>query len=157
VTSACRRIPDTERPGSQSPSRSADRSAVSYVRQARSLRGRHRKNSARLHDALRVLNARRSTPAADAASPEQAFYAAADAAFDGSTLRYSKRLELLTLAHRLGIPPFRGSLIIASVEHRRAAVPEAGASRGWIIAVSIGVLLQAAILLAAFRLLAQIP
>jgi hypothetical protein len=117
------------------------------------LRGRLRKYPAKLHGALRELNEERPALAAQPVTPEQAFYAAAEAAFDGAILRYSRRLELLTLADALDIPPVRASLIIASVQHRRGNALGSRPARGWFVPIFIGVLLQAAILISAALLL----
>jgi hypothetical protein len=153
VTTGRRRNPVTNR----APSRHSDaRSPVSYVRRARSLRGRLRREPAKLHQALRELNAQRPAPPTPAAAPvssEQAFYAAADAAFDGATLRYSQRLSLLMLSHALEIPRFRANLIIATVQHARRADVTPTPARGWILPISLGVVLQATILIAAAFLL----
>lgn len=154
MTNVRRRIHATERPGCPEPG-VGGRSPASYVRRARALRGRLGRKPVELHRALRDLNAAQPalpTPT-QAVSPAQAFYAAAEAAFDGGTLRYSQRLALLALAHTLEIPRGRANLIIASVQHARRTAVEPPPARGWILPISLGFLLQAAILISAVVLL----
>jgi hypothetical protein len=146
VTTVRRRIPVIDR----LPSQAAARSPAWYVRQARALRGRLRRNPAKLHRALRDLNAEQPAPSplpeSPPASAEQTFYAAAEAAFDGATLRYSQRLSLLDLAHALAIPRFRANLMIATVQHARQSAAGAAPARSWAWPISLGILLQATIL-----------
>jgi len=54
------------------------------------------------------------------------FAAAVENVLEGGLLRYSKRLELLKLAKRLGLERFQAALIIAQVQYRKGQL---GASR----------------------------
>ena len=68
---------------------------------------------------------------------------------EGAVLRYSRRMELLRSARRLGIGRFEANLIIATVLHRRgdgaAAEESASAGRGWGEAVFVFVVIQSVI------------
>jgi hypothetical protein len=55
---------------------------------------------------------------------QREFAAAVSQAMEGSLIRYSKRLELMALAERLGIGRFEANLLIAQVQQRTGGADE---------------------------------
>jgi hypothetical protein len=55
---------------------------------------------------------------------ENQFVAAVESAMEGPLLRYSKRIELLTMAEKLGIGRFQANLLIAQAQQRTGRADE---------------------------------
>jgi len=55
---------------------------------------------------------------------EHRFIAAVESAMEGPLLRYSKRLELMNLAEKLGIGRFQANLLIAQAQQRTGRADE---------------------------------
>ena len=104
-------------------------SAADYCRAARRIRGRCGRRSGRLHQELRALATRydavrAAAPATAplAARPCEAFAAEVADRMDGPILRHAQRRALFAIAGKSGIGRFEANLIIAAVQHERAAV-----------------------------------
>jgi hypothetical protein len=147
------------------PAATADPTA-NYRRRARRLRWRYRGDSSRLMHALRDLAHVAPRPAAELKDPhlrplrERAgavvFTTAVEEALhscDGA-LRYSKRLELIREADRLGVLRFEANLIIAVCQNRHPAPPVSrGSIQRWFPTLACIALVQLTILWTAWRLL----
>jgi hypothetical protein len=68
---------------------------------------------------------RTSGPVVPSANPsEREFVAAVSQAMEGSLIRYSKRLELMAMAERMGIGRFQANLLIAQTQQRTGRADE---------------------------------
>jgi hypothetical protein len=116
----------------------ADEFQIAYCREARRLRCAHAGRPGRMlraigelsarYDAIRrPESARKAEPVTVARVVESArteFTRRADAELSGDVLNYSRRLELLDQADRLGIGRFEANLLIAEAQHRAGTVIE---------------------------------
>lgn len=157
--------------GALKPSSPDLRRTKSYCRAARRIRSVYRGRIGDLHQALGRLNG--DQPArGEGSGPEASlapgvvrgahptgraqFTEMVAGAIEGGILRYSRRQKLLRQAARLGVGRFEANLIIAMVQHRYpSGAPEVPRRRrGSGVAMALVVLVQAAILVGAWLLVA---
>jgi hypothetical protein len=110
---------------------------MEYCREARRLRARLKDDQGAMHQALSGLKSDDVSVGAPswADSVAGTFAVIVEKALDGPVLRYSKRLELLRRAKRMGIGRFEANLVIATVQHRRGIefdiTKPADSARNW--------------------------
>jgi hypothetical protein len=147
----------------------ADDFQIAYCREARRLRCAHAGQPGRMLRAIGELSSRydavRGPTVDNHAEPVTVvrvedggrgqFSRDVDAALAGEVLSYSRRLELLGEADRLGIGRFEANLLIAQAQHRAEPVTELMPARsrfpiGW-IALALG--LESLVAIIAYHLL----
>jgi hypothetical protein len=101
-----------------------------YRQQARRLRGRYANQPAQLYRTLRQLSDRHDATAAksrvvhrhlmvdESQDKVNAFGQLVTSHLVGRVLPYSRRMELLDIAEKLGIGRFHANLVIAAVQHQ---------------------------------------
>jgi hypothetical protein len=141
-------------------------SSQQYRQQARKLRGRYVNQPVQLYRTLRQLSDRHDATAAESrvvhrhpASDESqdkvnAFGRLVASHLVGKVLPYSRRMELLNIAEKLGIGRFHANLVIAAVQHEFAEmIPTQNVARyrwRWPAAIFSVIAIQALVLLAAW-------
>lgn len=122
------------------------------------MRWRHRADSSRLLHELRNLAHQSPAPVAPISSQRAGaavFSIAVQEALqscDGS-LRYSKRLDLLDEAQRLGINRFEANLVIALCQNHRAEAARPGSTSSWLPTLACIALVQMFVVWLAWRIL----
>lgn len=129
-------------------------SIESYVRNARRLRAQFANEPAKLLTALRDLSPRQEETDIPLSAPREFARLVAEK-MQAGLLRYSTRLSLLKQAKKMGIQRFDANLIIAAVQSRmpKQTAEESKPRRTWVPILATFIIVQSAILIAAWLLL----